>query len=186
MLKLTTGSMFRITAFAALALAVANWWPRTLPPARDGSVTWYRGFWGSRSSYKITGTDGFGCTFNVKLRSLPGYSPMIGAYPDGTPACEYDLENSQVIRARMWWKDGTLQSNRHYRDGKLDGVCTDYYPNGKLRSKSTVERNVNVGIEWYDQNGHLAAKPDTYMDSATFICSGKNKSLQRNRLTRSR
>lgn len=76
MLRLTTGSMFRLVAIAAVALAVANWWPRALPPANDGSVTWYHGIWGTRSSYKITGTDRFGCTFSVKLRGLPGYSPM--------------------------------------------------------------------------------------------------------------
>jgi hypothetical protein len=85
MLRLTTGSMFRLVAITAVALAVANWWPRALPPARDGSVTWYHGIWGSRSFYKITGADRFGCTFSVKLNSLPSYSPMTGAYSYGSP-----------------------------------------------------------------------------------------------------
>ena len=214
MLKLTTGSMFRLVAIAAIALAVVNWWPRALPPGKDGSVTWYHGIWGARSFYMVTGTDGLGCTFKVNLRLLPGYSPMTGAYPDGspreqtvvfvtgsvdgceirradvqsgeyfapngtligrvengtgnvkycrpdgTPAREYDLANGQLIRERMWWKDGTLQSDRQYCDGQFDGVCTDYYPNGKMRSKSIVERNVYLKVEWYDQNGNLASKPD--------------------------
>lgn len=222
MLKLTPGSMFKLVALAAVLLAVANWWPRALPPTKDGSITWYRGIWGSRSYYKITGTDRFGCTFNVDLISLPGYSQLTGAYPngaprertvvyvtgsvdgcqirredvqsgeyfapngttighvedgtgnvkycrpDGTPAREYNLDNGQIIRERMWWKDGALQSDRQYSDGRLDGVYTDYYPNGKIRSKSIVEQNAFMHADWYDQDGNPTPKPDAISIIGTY------------------
>lgn len=66
--------------------------------------------------------------------------------PDGTPAREYELKNGQVIRKRMWWKDGSMQSDKEYRDGQLNGLSIFCYPNGKMQSKATVEQNAFVNV----------------------------------------
>lgn len=60
----------------------------------------------------------------------------------------------------MWWKDGSMQSDKEYRDGQLNGLSIFCYPNGKMQSKATVEQNAFVNVVWYDQNGNVAAKPD--------------------------
>ena len=83
MRKLTTTYLLRLTALAAVVTAVLTQWPRSLPPARDGSITWTRGFWGKPLYSHVTGTDRFGCTYRVELRGLPGYALMTGTYPDG-------------------------------------------------------------------------------------------------------
>ena len=205
--KISTTSLFRLVAVAAVGLAIVNWWPHSTARTRDGSISWYRGLWGQRSFFKVTGSDRFGCRFNVNLNPLPGYSLMTGTYPDGTlrentvvyvsgsidgcvidrrniadgkyyspdgtevgrvesgtgnimycqpngcPFQEFVLENGQLVLERNWYKDGTLQSERKYLDGKLHGVCTDYHRNGQLRSSSTYRQNFVVDAVWYDQKG---------------------------------
>lgn len=213
MFKLSTASLFRLVAIAAIGLAFANWWPRALPPRNDGSVTWYHGIWGPRAYYKVTGTDRFGCTYSVAIQRLPSFSPIVGEYPDGspreeshvyvtgsidgaeihrdsvthgryfapdgtqiglvengtgnvkycrpdgTPQLEYELVNGTVTRRRVWWKNGHLQSERNYRNRRLHGTCTDYYPNGTLRFRSTEECGVCLQVEWFDQNGKPSLDP---------------------------
>lgn len=214
MFKLSTASLLRLVALAAVGLAITNWWPRALPPRNDGSVTWYRGISGQRSYYRVTGTDRFGCTYDVAINNLPSFAPIVGTYPDGspreeskvyvtgsmdgailhrdsvtegkyfapdgtqigyvkngsgnikycrpdgTPTLEYELEDGTVLRKRVWWKNGNLQSELNYRDRRLHGICTFYYPNGKLRSRSTVEFGMDQKPEWFDQNGEPASAPD--------------------------
>lgn len=214
MFKISTASLMRLVAVAAIGLAVVNWWPRSTAPAPDGSIAWYHGLWGPRSYYKVTGIDEFGNEFIVELDSLPGYSRMTGTFPDGSlreettvfvaghidgcdvkrvdvtngayyspngieigrvkdgtgnikycqpngnPIQEYILKNRQLAVERHWYKDGTRQSERNYVDGKLHGECSDYFPDGALRSKSTFEQNATLEAIWYDQNGNVLKKID--------------------------
>jgi len=193
MFKLSTSAIFRLVAVAAVGLAIANWWPRALPPHCDDSatsVTWCHGMWGPRSYSKVTGTDRYGCTFQVAINGLPSYSQMKGVYPDGTPreetmvyvrgsvdgaqidrknvqsgkyfgpdgsqigivdegtgnikycwpngtpACEYELQDGKVVRERQWWKNGTLRLDTPYLDENAHGECLEYYPNGQVRSRA--------------------------------------------------
>jgi antitoxin component YwqK of YwqJK toxin-antitoxin module len=78
--------------------------------------------------------------------------------PNGNPIQEYVLKSGQLAVERHWYKNGTLQSERNYLDGKLHGECSDYFPDGRLRSKSTYEQNASVDAIWYDQNGNVLKK----------------------------
>lgn len=226
MLKLSTSAIFRLVAVAAIALAIANWWPRALPPQCDGpatSVSWFHGMWGHRTYFKVTGTDRYGGTFQVAVKGLPSYSQMKGAYPDGspreetsvyvtgsidgahihrknvvsgkyfspdgtqiglvengtgnvkycwpdgTPAYEYELNDGEVIRERQWWKNGSLRLDTPYRDGTPHGENLEYYPNGQVRSKASIEHGVWGEVLWYDQTGTETTKPDSLRPFANLL-----------------
>ena len=44
-----------------------------------------------------------------------------------------------------YWPDGSLKSELHYKDGKLDGVCRWYYREGKPELEVTYSMNVLDG-----------------------------------------
>ncbi len=75
--------------------------------------------------------------------------------PNGNPINEYVLENGELVVERHWYKSGSLQAERNYLDGKLHGECSDYFPDGSLRSRSVYEQNATVSAIWYGQNGNV-------------------------------
>lgn len=89
-----------------------------------------------------------------------GTGTVVYCRPDGTLASELELSDRELKREKQYWKSGTLKIDQRYEDGELHGTCLDYYPNGKLRSKSIAERNRFVDTVWYDQTGRLTSTPD--------------------------
>lgn len=55
-----------------------------------------------------------------------------------------------------YYADGTLKSELYYVDGKLDGVCSWYFPNGKRQLEAAYRDNRMHGQlrRWYE-NGNL-------------------------------
>ena len=183
MFRLTIATLFRLTALAAIGLTVLTQWPRSLPPARDGSITWYRGFWGKLSYSHVTGIDRFGCTYRVELRGLPGYARMTGTYPDGaqreetevyvtsqTDGC--DIRRMNVTNGRYFAPDGKLIAQVINGTGNVKYCRSDGSPareyileKGQLVRERMWYKNANLRSDCSYQHGLLHGLYEDYYPS---------------------
>ena len=153
MWTISTAGILRLCIVAAFGLTAVNWWPRSTPPAQDGSIAWYHGIWGKRSYFCVTGRDPYGCDFVIDNVDVPCFSLMIGHYPDGS------------IRERTFvyvtgHVDGCTINRRRVRDG------TYYAPNGSVIG-SVQDATGNIMycrpngepiVEYVIENGNLVAE----------------------------
>ncbi len=59
---------------------------------------------------------------------------------------------SNNLRDGQWkwfWKDGSLKSLYFYSEGKLEGICIEYYDNGKIKEKGNYYNDQKTGI-WFE------------------------------------
>jgi antitoxin component YwqK of YwqJK toxin-antitoxin module len=68
-----------------------------------------------------------------------------------------------------WYKNGQMRYEGTYKNGKEDGLCTGWYENGKKKSKGTFKDGDGLEIWWYE-NGQKQVE-GTYKDGE--LKSGK-------------
>ncbi len=117
-LKLTVGSLFRLSAVAALAMGGTTFIPHS-STTPDGNTSYYNlQLNGRRRYYGMTGSD-LGAKFEVKVAKVPGYGHLKSYYPNGNVredsmvAIETQTDGLKVVRNKV-------QSGKYYRpDGSL-------------------------------------------------------------------
>ena len=69
-------------------------------------------------------------------------------------AREQELRNGIPHGAETTWHDGALWSRQQNANGKLHGVCTVYYDNGRERTRSTYRNGSLVQTEEFPKFDH--------------------------------
>ena len=56
---------------------------------------------------------------------------------------------------RLWREDGSLDTESHWENGNLEGLLTDYFPNGRKYLEATYRQQTPDGVmtEWFE-NGN--------------------------------
>ena len=92
----------------------------------------------------------FSCKSNLKKIELH--------YKNGQLKEVYNIDNNKNEQGigYSYFKDGTIKEIRTYKNGKSNGKCYYYYPNGKLNAKITYLKNIEVDTSYiYNINGNL-------------------------------
>ncbi|PKP54246.1 MAG: hypothetical protein CVT92_00390 [Bacteroidetes bacterium HGW-Bacteroidetes-1] len=60
---------------------------------------------------------------------------------------------------RVFFEDGTLQSEGNYQEGQFFGKYTEYYPNGLIKSQGNYENGYKNGVwQTFDDEGNLLSE----------------------------
>ena len=79
--------------------------------------------------------------WNYKDGKLHG--PVTGLYEDGSPRVIYDRQVAGI---------------RDFKDGKRDGLWTDYYKSGQVWMKKTYESGKLISEEYWNADGSVGGK----------------------------
>ena len=68
----------------------------------------------------------------------------------------FNIDGEQHGMQKSWYKDGTLYSERNYKDGKQDGVQKSWHEDGTLQDECNFKDGKQHGVqkEW-DESGNL-------------------------------
>jgi len=79
-----------------------------------------------------------------------------------------EINSSGQLEKRMMYHNGqlngeykefrytTLKEERHYQNGKLEGIVKVYYDNGKIMEEGAYQNGTRHGVsKWYDQEGNV-------------------------------
>ena len=136
-----------------------------------------------RFPYRVTSMNGYrtlfflllaislcsGCatvtTDQVELNQKNCSGPMLNNLREGQWICKNSVGNTTIEAAyaagrkhglvRLWRADGSLDSESHWQNGKLDGRLTNYFPNGNKFLETTYKQQKPDGAmtEWFE-NGN--------------------------------
>ena len=83
---------------------------------------------------------------------------LLDRYPDGTLRSRASVRDGRLEGlCEGWSPNGVLEVSEHFRDGVSHGLRTKWYPNGVRRSEATIERGrIHGHFQRWHEDGSLA------------------------------
>jgi len=89
------------------------------------------------------------------------YDAVFSTYSDGSPKLVFtviDGKAGQMTRVgeKMYYEDGTLMYEKHYKDDRPTGQWKYYHSNGQLHAQGTFTASDSMGSRWqlFDNEGN--------------------------------
>lgn len=85
-------------------------------------------------------------------------SGIVTYYKDGKLEKETSYKNGKKNGVMKHYDEiGNLESEEFFKEGKSEGIEIGYYPNGALKRKKVIKDDQSTFTEIYDKNGKLKA-----------------------------
>jgi antitoxin component YwqK of YwqJK toxin-antitoxin module len=92
--------------------------------------------------------------FYTKDTNKPYSGPVFSFYKDGKKKDEGTLKDGKMISQTEWkWYGGQMDSEINYKDGKQDGLETQWYSNGQKWWERTYKDGEEISSKCWDKDG---------------------------------